>query len=256
MLSLAASSGTAAPKPFRVTSTIDGKTVLPHHLRWIGATTLPAPRVAKVEFLIDGKVRWIETDPPFVYAGDENGAKLGYLVTSWLTPGNHVFEVRAHASSGKTASDRVIARVLPAAEVPAALAGTWHRTLAKGLPADPGASGNQPTPAGTYRLTFERRWMQDRFPGTFKASNALCFGCILHDDYVVGPTTFTVWGGVQTLDDSEWGAAGGWWCDSSGPPATYSWSVSGDTLTLAPVGGKDACNQRGMTWTGRWARVR
>jgi hypothetical protein len=25
---------------------------------------------------------------------------------------------------------------------------------------------------------------------------------------------------------------GGWWCLPDGPPASYSWSVGGDTLTL------------------------
>jgi hypothetical protein len=40
-----------------------------------------------------------------------------------------------------------------------------------------------------------------------------------------------------------------------GPPATYTWSVNGDTLTLAPVGGRDACAIRGFVWAGQWTRV-
>lgn len=108
----------AASKPFRVTSTLDGKTVLPHHLHWVGSTSLPPSQIKIVEFLIDGKVHWIETKPPYVYAGNGPGAHRGYLVTSWLTAGKHSFTVRAQTNAGKTAVDTVVARVLPAPEVP------------------------------------------------------------------------------------------------------------------------------------------
>ena len=36
---------------------------------------------------------------------------------------------------------------------------------------------------------------------------------------------------------------------------TTTGSVSGDTLTLAPVGGHDACGIRGLVWGGTWTRV-
>ena len=39
------------------------------------------------------------------------------------------------------------------------------------------------------------------------------------------------------------------------PVADYSWSVSGDTLTLAPIGGGDPCGIRGFIWTGQWTRA-
>ena len=35
----------------------------------------------------------------------------------------------------------------------------------------------------------------------------------------------------------------------------YTWSVSGNTLTLMPVGGKDPCPLRGFIWTGDWTRA-
>jgi hypothetical protein len=35
-----------------------------------------------------------------------------------------------------------------------------------------------------------------------------------------------------------------------GPGANYSWSVSGDTLTLAPIG-VDRCVERALIWTGQ-----
>ena len=247
---------TAAPQLLKVTSTLDGKTVLPHHLHWIGSTSLPASEITKVDFLIDGKLHWTETKPPYVYAGNGPGAHRGYLVTSWLAPGKHAFTVKVYTSSGQAAVDTVVARVLPAPEVPHALAGTWQRTLSGPVPADPGATGAQPNPAGTYKITFSRQFIQDHYPGVYNASNTLLYGALIDDDYVPGPTTFKVWGGVQFQPETSWGAEGGWWCDSDGPAATYTWSVSGDTLTLAPVGGKDGCRQRGTTWTGTWTRAK
>ncbi|MDX6414909.1 MAG: hypothetical protein QOH23_2319, partial [Gaiellaceae bacterium] len=46
------------------------------------------------------------------------------------------------------------------------------------------------------------------------------------------------------------------WCYPDGPGATYNWSVTGDTLTLTPVRGHDACGVRGFIWGGEWTRVR
>ena len=48
---------------------------------------------------------------------------------------------------------------------------------------------------------------------------------------------------------------GGAWCHFGGPSADYRWSVKGRTVTLSPVGGRDACRIRGFIWTGQWTRV-
>ena len=47
----------------------------------------------------------------------------------------------------------------------------------------------------------------------------------------------------------------GWWCWQDGPSGSYTWSISGSTLTLAPQGGKDPCGVRGFVWAGQWTRV-
>jgi hypothetical protein len=71
-----------------------------------------------------------------------------------------------------------------------------------------------------------------------------------------GAKTFYVQGEVTTHIPKDTARLAGWWCETWGPPATYSWSVSGDTLTLAPVGGNDACGIRGFIWAGEWTRVK
>ena len=71
-----------------------------------------------------------------------------------------------------------------------------------------------------------------------------------------GPRTFEIAGSVtfRVLHDTD--AEGGWWCEPGGPKATYAWSVRGDRLTLAPVGGSDPCRERGAVYTGTWTRAR
>jgi hypothetical protein len=246
-----------AAKPFKVASSLDGKTVLPRHLRWLAFPTLSAADVKQVEFRIDGKLRAVEQQAPYVYGEDENGAHKGFLVTTWLSPGKHRFTVRAVGRSG-VATDTVTARVLPAPQVPPALAGTWQRNVTGPIPPDPGAASQNPVPGGVYRMTFDLRYVRETNPGTYTAitsDSQVCNGCILLEDYVAGPSTLLLWGAVTTHITTDNDPVGGWWCYEDGPPTRYSWTVSGNTLTLAPIGGKDPCNQRGSVWTGTWTHV-
>jgi hypothetical protein len=245
---------------FKVTSSLDGKTVLPHRIHWLGYPSLAHEKVSKVDFVIDGRVAWTEHGAPYVYGSDENGRRQGYLVTSWLSAGRHRFTVRATAKDGTTSSDTVVARVLPAPAPPAALAGTWERALdASGTPR-PGSAGNPTSTlvaSGSWRITFEKRWVHDAAPGKFvyPGSNSDGTGFVFLDDYTATSTRINVAGEVIFHQLSERLAEGGWWCYPNGPAATYNWSVSGDTLTLTPVGGHDACGVRGFVWSGQWTRV-
>ena len=72
-----------------VTTSLDGKRVLPHRIHWLAYPKLTQGQVKEVDFLIDGQLRWIERKAPYTYGDDGN-----WLVTSWLTPGVHRFAVR------------------------------------------------------------------------------------------------------------------------------------------------------------------
>jgi hypothetical protein len=251
----------SVPKPFKVTSTLDGKTVLPHRIRWLAVPRLPAAQIKEIDFVIDGgKPRWIELNPPYTFGDDENGRHKGYLVTSWLTPGRHRFTVRAIAFDGRRSEDTVVARVLPAPEPPAALAGTWQRKLpdTSGAPVagSPGNPTDTFTPVGTYTMVIDHRWIQVRFPGTYRSpqSDSTGEGWILDSDYTATPTSFRAFGAV-TFDTHHDQAEAGWWCWPDGPPTDYRWSAEGDTLTLTPKGGSDPCSVRGFVWSGEWTRV-
>jgi hypothetical protein len=244
-----AAAAAAGSQPFKVSSTLDGKSVLPHRIHWIGSTTLPQTQIAFVGFLIDDKIVWSGARIPNTFADDG-----GYLVTSWLTPGRHSFTFRVHAKDRRVADDTVVARVLPAPEPPAALAGTWKRTID-----GTAAPSTRPQPSGTYKLVFDRRWVQTRLPGAFDeaTSQKTGNGLILDSDWTPGASSFHAQGNVifksPQRSDRENGQT---WCDAGGPGADYTWSVAGSTLTLTPAGGKDACAVRGFIWTGTWTRVR
>jgi hypothetical protein len=237
-----------AATDFTVSSSLDGRAVLPHRIAWLGVPSLPPPKVAEVAFLIDGRVAWVEHGAPYSYSDDG-----GYLVTSWLRPGVHRFTVRARTHDGRTAVDAVKSRVAPAKAPPPALAGRWERTLAKSVPA-PGGEGAG-APAGRWLLVFDRKWVQDRAPGRWDPVTSATTGSggIVDNEWVPGARRFELGGGVTTRITTDADAEGGWWCDPGGPSATYSWSVRGDTLTLT---GSDPCGQRRAVYVGEWTRVR
>ena len=229
-----------------VASTLHGKKLLPSRIRWVAVPSLRTAQVREVAFLIDGKIRWLEHKPPYTYSDDG-----GYLATTWLRPGSHRFTVRVRSTDGRIGTETVVARVRLAPAPPPELAGRWQRTVSR-------SESREQAPAGIWTLTFGRRWVSDKSPGRWDPveSQATGAGGIVDSYWVPGSRTFVVAGSVTTRIVHDTDAEGGWWCEPGGPKATYSWSVSGDILTLAPVGGRDACDDRGSIWTGVWRRAR
>ena len=141
----------------KVTSTLDGRSVLPRRIKWVASVNLPQSQVSLVGFLIDGKPKWFTERVPATFNGD------GYLVTTWLSPGVHSFTVRLHTKDHRVIDDTVTARVVAAAGPPAALAGAWQRTInGADAPANP---ANRVPPSGRYELIFDKRWIADAAPG-------------------------------------------------------------------------------------------
>ena len=106
--------------------------------------------------------------------------------------------------------------------------------------------------------------MQSRNPGKYtlgpgaNQSDKTGRGWIFDTDWTYGPTRFHVqgWVAFRVFVAGPYGLEeGGGWCDNGGPGADYTWSVAADTLTLKPVGGRDACPYRNAVWPGTWMRV-
>jgi len=221
-------SGAETTQPFVVASTLDGKTVLPHRIVWRGVPKLPAAQVAKVEFLIDDKVRWRERNPPYTYGDDTN-----WLVTSWLAPGRHRFTVRATAKDGRKALRTSIARVVPAPSPPTELIGTWKHSFVGGI----------------WILTVDKAGWKIRDPfGT---------GNFIDIAYFSGGR-LQARGGIYTTLDSPFEGNG--WCRDVNAPVNYRWAVSADTLTLTHFGpdrctdGSEAEKQH-YIWNGAWTKA-
>ena len=223
----AADSSVAEAKAFIVTSTLAGKKVLPHRIRWIGRPNLPASQVSIVEFVIDGKVRWDEGTPPYTYGDDRN-----WLVTSWLSPGRHSFVVRATAKDGRVALQKTTARVVAAPSPPAELIGTWKHSL-----------------QGTWVLKVDHTGWKIRDP--FGTGNFI-------DVAYLPDGRLQSRGGIFTTPDSPFEGNG--WCRDSNAPVNYRWAVSENILTLTNYG-PDRCRDGGGAqqhgvWNGDWTKSR
>jgi hypothetical protein len=247
-----ASAAPAGAKPLSITSNIDGKKVLPQRSRWLAYPNVPATKVAEVEYLIDGRLRWVEHFAPYNYGSDDLHGHLGWFYTSWLTSGNHRFTARVTTTDGKTASDTVVARVVPAPAPPASLAGTWVRTVTQQdlTKSDP-QFGDGP-PAGVWHLVFDRAGAWHLDPGGSGLVNGYdVTGNVIH---VYSPIEMAPFadgkGGVSRFGHH---GIGGIDCREDGPFGTYTWSVSGNALTLTAI--KEGCGQRRAIWEGTWTHV-
>jgi hypothetical protein len=219
----------ATSPPLTVSSTLDGRTTLPHRIHW---QAMPSGAdVAEVDFVVDGQQLWVEHNPPYDYGDDGN-----YLVTSFLSPGSHEFVVRAVALDGRTATDSVTATVGPATPPPAALAGTWGQFQKANPTTDP------PLPAGIWRLVISKvGW------GIYDTNASRN---LLNVAYLSG-------GLLEVRTGMATGHPGfdlnGWCNNEPGSPVRYRWSVQGDALALAFASGT-ACPGFTEFITGHWRR--
>jgi hypothetical protein len=206
---------TTSPPAIRVTSTLDGQATLPHRIHWIAR---PTGATSEVDFLVDGRQLWVEHNAPYVYGDDGN-----YLVTSFLTPGKHVFSVRAIGLGGQTATDSVTATVPVAPAPPEALTGTWKSSQ----------SGHPPGDASL--IVNSEGWYIGSFPVTDSNGNRV-------DVAYLSPGLLEVRTGMATGHDLVSGAASdndlnGWCNDAPGSPARYRWSVNRSHLHFTFVSG-------------------
>ena len=249
----ATSSVAAAPAPLTVTSTMDGKKVLPPYLHWIATPNVKPARIKEVDFLIDGKLRWVEHKVPYTYGSDDNHGHLGYLFTSWLTPGKHRFTAVVVTTAGEKASDAVSARVLPAAAPPAQLAGQWTRTVSSADVSKSTSPPGQRPPTGVWKLVIDKvgAWMLDpKGSGIVQADQVT--GHTLH---VLAPIQMAPCSDNGPCGISRFGHHGisGTACREDGPFDSFTWSVTGTQLTLAAT--RAPCGDNRAILEGTWARA-
>ncbi|MGN6799879.1 MAG: hypothetical protein ACTHKS_17185 [Gaiellaceae bacterium] len=258
VVAVVAGSARGVTHPLTVTSSLDGKKVLPQMTRWIARPNVAPAEVTRVDFLIDGKLRWTEHFAPYNYGSDDEKGHLGYLFTSWLTPGVHRFTSIVRATGARTATDVVTARVVPSPAPPATLAGTWTRQLTSqdAAKADPKYGTDNVPPTGRWRLVIDR-------VGVWELDS---LGTGIVQGYSISGDTLRSYAPITTVPKKPNGdpgeirrfgsrvdTGGGLDCDESGPFGTYRWTVTGDHLTLSVV--NEPCGQRRAVYEGTWTRV-
>jgi hypothetical protein len=224
-----------------VHSTLDGKQVLPIRIHWTAHSSIPAAQVKAVDFFIDGRLAWVEHKPPYVFASDGN-----WLVTTFLTPGRHVFRTMLVTTNGQRTSDTVTARVLPAPTPPAELAGTWSRTATKEdlSKCTTAAQGGCP-PTGLWKITIGPRGWAPLDPQGNRG---------LFDVEFLGN------GRVQLRPTIEYppypNSNNGGWCSDTDPLSAWTATVdlTAKTLTLRPEH-TDPCGDRAAILAGTWKRT-
>jgi hypothetical protein len=234
VFAIAASSALAGSdaKSFTVTSSLDGKTVLPLRIRWIAQPNIPVEQVKEVDYLIDGHRAWVEHHAPYYYGSNE-GNYGNSLVTSFLKPGQHSFTVQALTTSGQKATDTVKARVLAAPPPPAKLAGAWTRIVTP----DDLKKGPAGPPAGPWTITITSiGWATG--PGDDFDVRYLPNGNV-----VMGPE-------IDTLTRHS-----GAFCGVD-PLHTWTVALSADdkSMQLNPLG-TDTCGDRLAILQGTWTRA-
>ena len=232
-----------------ITSSLEGRDVLPRHLRWAVSTALPADQVWRVRFLVDGKLRWIDFEEPYSYGGDG-----GYLVTPWISSGNplerHEFTAEVVTAGGSTWSATVSARVPD--PVPAHVPyGIWGRV-----------------PASLLDRPFSDRFGHFSAEMYVSGSGELWIGRTYQRAYayeVRGSTkTLRILAPIQRAPPGIAFSQQGWrlWgdlCTPAGPFATY-------TITEVDLGDpysdgfslsarKDPCPERRALLEGIWQRI-
>lgn len=240
-----ATSPKATSPELGVLSSISDGAVLSDPLLWTARPVgIADGGVARVQFSIDGHVRWSSTTPPYAF-GLSDGDIAKRLFPSLLGHGSHNLSVRVVTVGGKMASSSAQITVANTAAAPSALVGTFTRTV---TPADVSRTqafrheptGDQALPSGTWRLHV--------------ASN----GLISFDDpgggggneaFTALPAgTLTLEGPVNYLSSPD---RQGSFCGVE-PDGAYLWIAHGSAVTLTPR--HDRCADRNSLFAGRWTR--
>jgi hypothetical protein len=85
------------PPPYTVSSSVANGSTLSGSVTW---TATPSATTTKVDFVVDGAVKWTDSAAPYQYNGDPSGV----LNTTTLTNAGHTLAVAAYASDGRTAT--------------------------------------------------------------------------------------------------------------------------------------------------------
>ena len=238
-----AATATPSRAGIAVTSSIkDGARVI-GAVRWEGTVSVDnGVPVEKVDFLIDGHVRWTEKNSPYVFDDDP-----GILPTWVLTPGSHRLSVRATTDDGRTAQEVSTVDVPRQTVTAPGLSGSYTRRVGPGdlkrvapyRVASLGAFGD-PSSLGVWKL-------QVGADGVMVLTQP--DGGQYYEPYVATAHRFTMFGPAIWLQKDPDPSL---FCE---PESRSDYQVSGTARQLSFVPKQHACADRDMVVGGSWTRV-
>jgi hypothetical protein len=228
----------------RVSSSLAEGSELTNPLPWQARVTgVPAGDVISVRFLIDGKLRHLERQAPYLFGGRGN-----LLLPGTLGPGSHIFVVDVTLTGGHrltAATTAVVSAKAPG--VPRQVLGRWTRTVTAAEVARTGSFRNPadgtPLPAGTWQVQISADGVA-RYTDPTPTH-----------DLTVGQVRFEPGGQLAVgneIPNFPHASEGGFCGDTVGA-GIYHWSLHGSVLTVQVVSDHQ-CADRNSFWNGTFTR--
>jgi hypothetical protein len=232
---------TASASSGRVTSSIPEGVNLSKPIRWEARVSgVPTTEVVSARFLVDGKSKHVEQQPPYEFAGGGN-----LLIPGILGPGSHTFAVDARLSDGRRLTAASTATVSKAARgVPRSVVGHWTRVVTRAevrrTERFRKPENGEPLPVGTWKLRIGSDSVA-RYTDPFR----------LEDSLTVGQVRFEQGGRLVVGNEiPNFLKAEGYFCPDSVGGGKYRWSLEGGALVVKVV--SDRCADRNSFWNGRF----
>jgi hypothetical protein len=219
---------------------------LMHAEPWeVTVTTSDDDAVQEVDFLVDGRKEWVETQPPYFFDDDHQ------LLTPWLLgDGKHVLVARAVTLTGASADAAAHVTVRTDTSENEIIAGTYHRRVE---PADQrrvqpyrvpskGAFGNV-SPTGTWTLRIRAN---GEIVGVDPSGDTTV---PFVEPYTLTASTLRLYGPAVWRQPDP--SSPSLFCEPE-KPSDYTWSMAGDSLTIKNV--QKVCADRDIVFVGTWTR--
>jgi hypothetical protein len=229
-----------AAADWSVTSSIADGATLASPVQWSAEPVgTPPGGLDRIEFLIDGKLLWVEHNPPFDFNNDGN-----YLYPYLFARGSHQMVARGVAKSGEqvTATANVHMTQAPP-KIPRALRATWKHRVSQSVIERNSVPGDPPLPAGVYRIKFRANGVSlaSPPPGPATPGNYAFSATARGRLDLGGPVN---WLTAQSSADGI--------CHGDQTFGRYRWKIHRRVLTVKLV--KDPCRLRAAIQTGHWRR--
>jgi hypothetical protein len=239
-----AQSGQLLRPSARISSSIAEGAQLARPVRWEAQVVgVPSSEVVAVRFLIDGRLRHLEREVPYVFDGSGN-----MLLPGSIGAGTHTFAVDARLIGRRrltVAATATIART--ARGVPQQVVGRWTRVV---KPVEVArtesfrdAAAGDPLPIGTWRLRIGSDGVARYVDPTSS------------HDLTVGQVRFERDGRLVVGNEvpNFPRASEGGFCPDTVGVGTYRWSLHGGALVVHVIHDRE-CADRNSFWTGRFTR--